>query len=296
MSYLIIVISTFIDKYNNKESNMDFNYTSSGGITLSGNNIAYVDYICNPKVGSLITGCFAASLTLSIDTEYSIGDIVFNRLKSCKGSFEKLAIKSILLNRDKYGFATILYKDSLNGLWEERELASQDEAVSCALDYYQDLLYRTINSTLCTKGQLISQIKTAIETLIFTERPELAVKRSTIFTTISQCPPTLGKLPYLSNTSFIINSQTQTTVKETIIVKETVSVKQYKVTTQQYLLGILDGVNPIFNLPENYIEGSLSVYLNGLNTRCFNEVSDISFQFEDPPEPDDIIIVRYLAK
>jgi hypothetical protein len=93
---------------------MSFSYTSAGS--------------------TIVRGCADYILSQNYHVKYANGAIVYNRNKARqKGKLEKLAIRS---HRIVPG--NVLYKDSFNGLWNEDELCSQQEAIDLALLHYEE--------------------------------------------------------------------------------------------------------------------------------------------------------------
>jgi len=54
-----------------------------------------------------------------------------------------------------------------------------------------------------------------------------------------------------------------------------------------------DGTRLNFTVPDVYVFGSLSIYLNGLNQDGVLETSNTTFAFDAAPETDDIIRLEY---
>lgn len=75
-------------------------------------------------------------------TVYGVGDIAYNKNKAVKGILEKIVIKNILpikfsLNHGQF---SVLYKDTLNALWNEYDLVTLDVAKELSIIYYENLL------------------------------------------------------------------------------------------------------------------------------------------------------------
>jgi hypothetical protein len=58
-----------------------------------------------------------------------------------------------------------------------------------------------------------------------------------------------------------------------------------------------DGVITVFSINTGYVQGSLTVYLNGVPTTAFTELDDNTgtFEMDSPPAPGTVILVHYLA-
>lgn len=64
------------------------------------------------------------------------------------------------------------------------------------------------------------------------------------------------------------------------------------------LEGIVNGINTFFITNQVYIEGSISVYLNGLRLtrgsgKDFTEGGSTSINMENPPEPGSVLMADY---
>jgi hypothetical protein len=55
-------------------------------------------------------------------------------------------------------------------------------------------------------------------------------------------------------------------------------------TRSEVLIGAVDGVNRTFRTAEPYNSGSIKVFLNGLKTSYFQEVTSNTILFEDAPK------------
>ena len=54
-----------------------------------------------------------------------------------------------------------------------------------------------------------------------------------------------------------------------------------------------DGSRTAFTVPETYITGTLSVFLNGLHETHVSETTSTTFTFEDAPHTGDVITLNY---
>lgn len=67
------------------------------------------------------------------------------------------------------------------------------------------------------------------------------------------------------------------------------------------LVGAVDGVNKQFKTVHNFVDGYMTLYLNGLKqregaTNDYIEISDDTIEFQFAPLPGDIIVADYLRK
>lgn len=54
-----------------------------------------------------------------------------------------------------------------------------------------------------------------------------------------------------------------------------------------------NGSRTVFTVPETYIAGTLTVFLNGLHETYVSETTTTTFTFEDAPHTGDIITLNY---
>lgn len=93
--------------------------------------------------GAKIRGCGATIIYKRIyTTTYGAGDVVYNVYKARKGILERLVIKRVkTVNSAKtMGLFTVMYVDTFNALWNERDLVPYSTAKSLAEAYYLDQL------------------------------------------------------------------------------------------------------------------------------------------------------------
>jgi hypothetical protein len=100
-----------------------FNQISSGGIVLA--------------------GCPVVSYSKTFVTKFAPCEIAFSRKHALKGKLEKIVIKKHKVSNmlKTGGIFHIMYVDTWNGLWNEDELVSHQEAINLATIYYQRLLF-----------------------------------------------------------------------------------------------------------------------------------------------------------
>lgn len=121
---------------------MTYNHTGSGGILAAGSSSIYGVYSRSTSGGVKISGCWPIVVSHIYTTQYGVSDIVYNVRKARKGVLEKIVIKEIVPVKMSLtgGQFLAMYRDTLNGLWNERDLVSSATAVALAEDYYVDLL------------------------------------------------------------------------------------------------------------------------------------------------------------
>lgn len=93
--------------------------------------------------GSAIGESFACAPAIQAVTysyNFQEGSIVFSVEKAKKGILEKLVVKivKIVVNKKTQGQVVVLYIDTLNGLWNENELCSFNEAKAFAVEYLEN--------------------------------------------------------------------------------------------------------------------------------------------------------------
>lgn len=54
-----------------------------------------------------------------------------------------------------------------------------------------------------------------------------------------------------------------------------------------------NGSRTVFTVPEEYISGTLTVFLNGLHETYVSETTTTTFTFEDAPHTGDLITLNY---
>jgi hypothetical protein len=101
---------------------MIYNEVGFGGVKTSGCAIVFVPHITY--------------------TAFGVGDILYNIHKARRGVLEKVVIKQIIPAKTilTNGLFVVLYKDTLNGLWNEYDLVTLADAKLIAETYYQNLL------------------------------------------------------------------------------------------------------------------------------------------------------------
>lgn len=97
------------------------------------------DYTYIGSGGAETLGCAEVSMKVYYVYPYGEGSIVFLRYKAERGVLEKIAIKRVLIRQNaKTGGAVLfLYQDTLNALFNESDLCTQEEAVAIATAYYE---------------------------------------------------------------------------------------------------------------------------------------------------------------
>jgi hypothetical protein len=116
--------------------------TSSGGSRVNGSALVAVKYNGSASGGVRCGGCPDVSASHIYITTYGEGDIVYNIYKARKGVLEKIVIREILTSKMSLtgGLFQVMYKDTLNALWNEDDLITLEDAQAFAEVYYEDLL------------------------------------------------------------------------------------------------------------------------------------------------------------
>ncbi len=107
-----------------------FNYVGSGGV--------------------MVGGCANVTKAIYVIYKWGEGSVVFNVHKAARGVMEAVAIKEVRLINNKKTFAktVAMYIDTYNGLWNEYELVSEDDARAIASDFLATQLAEYRISTL----------------------------------------------------------------------------------------------------------------------------------------------------
>jgi hypothetical protein len=90
--------------------------------------------------GTITThGHARTSKKIYISYKWGENSILFVKSKALKGCLEKVCIKSAIINSNAKTFnqVAIIYKDTLNSLWNESDLIEEEEAKSLALAYWK---------------------------------------------------------------------------------------------------------------------------------------------------------------
>jgi hypothetical protein len=87
-----------------------------------------------------VNGCAGISYARNYLTEYSVGDRVWVRKKASLGRFESVVIKRVRVGsagNPSYGGSetVVVYTDTFNRVWMERELVSLQEAEALVSSY-----------------------------------------------------------------------------------------------------------------------------------------------------------------
>jgi hypothetical protein len=92
--------------------------------------------------GIRVHGCAIITKAHIYTTLYGVGDIVYNIDKAKMGILEKVVIKELIQAKPKFtsGIFVVLYKDTLNALWNEYDLVTYEDAKALAETYYENLL------------------------------------------------------------------------------------------------------------------------------------------------------------
>lgn len=106
--------------------------------------------------GVTIGGCSTNVKKACSHLKFKENDTVYLRAKAEKGLLRKITVKRIIINKGKFGrqFNSFspLYVDSLNSIYNERELVTKEEAIDLAEIFYIDQVSEAqtaINSLGC---------------------------------------------------------------------------------------------------------------------------------------------------
>ncbi len=101
--------------------------------------------------GSTAAGCIVVGMLHPSVTTFGIGDTVYNVQKARRGVLEKVMIKSIraVTSRRTRGVNRVLYVDTFNGLWNERDLVPFGTAMALAEVYYMNLMNAAAQLASC---------------------------------------------------------------------------------------------------------------------------------------------------
>ena len=92
-----------------------------------------------------ISACSKYWKTINYPHKWSVGDVLFSKLKAMVGQFEKVAIKEVrlIMNSSTAGKMTFIYVDTLNSLWNEYDLVQEYDALLIAKMYYEKQIIET---------------------------------------------------------------------------------------------------------------------------------------------------------
>ncbi len=96
----------------------------------------------------IVGGCSDVTVTHHVRLEYSQGDSLFVRKKALEGILERVVIKTVHIGEpfvsDLCSSATIersiVYEDTLRGLWNADQLIGHAEAIALARAHLEELL------------------------------------------------------------------------------------------------------------------------------------------------------------
>ena len=84
--------------------------------------------------GATFGGCATITKLVYIAHEWSVGELLYSKQKAAKGIMEPVVIKQILFN-DRYVQTIPIYRDTLNYLWNEGDLVTEEDAVALIAAY-----------------------------------------------------------------------------------------------------------------------------------------------------------------
>jgi hypothetical protein len=90
--------------------------------------------------GIIVGGCATTSKLVCIGYNWVENTMLFVKQKALVGIMEKVVIKEVLIhaNRRTHYKKVVIYKDTLNSLWNEYDLIPESEARELALAYWLD--------------------------------------------------------------------------------------------------------------------------------------------------------------
>lgn len=130
---------------------MDFFYEATGGIIISNGTEAVVvgngTFFYSATGGIFIDGCAPVEREECLVFRFPIGSRVYICDKACnQGKIEAICIKSVRIIQNQpspWGCFPppvpkhVLYTDTYNTIWEESELCTHEEAIDCAIVYWE---------------------------------------------------------------------------------------------------------------------------------------------------------------
>ena len=130
---------------------MDFFYEAIGGIIISNGSEAEVvgngAFIYCATGGITIEGCAPVERAECLVYRFPVGCVVYRCDKACsQGKLEAICIKSVRIIQNQpspWGCfppperKVVLYTDTFNTIWEEEELCTKEEAIDCAMAYWE---------------------------------------------------------------------------------------------------------------------------------------------------------------
>ncbi len=92
--------------------------------------------------GLVLKGCALIAYKKQYHIAYAAGDIAYNVNKARKGVLEKIVIKQarFFQNKKTLGAFSVIYVDTFNALWNERDLVGHAQAKSLAEYFLLNLL------------------------------------------------------------------------------------------------------------------------------------------------------------
>ena len=98
-----------------------------------------------PVGGAQFGGCIEWIHEIYIPTLFSINDFAYIKADALfKGKITRICVKKIIYDNP------IIYQDTLNEMWWETELISNEDAVALAEQYYLHMLNDLANANPCT--------------------------------------------------------------------------------------------------------------------------------------------------
>jgi hypothetical protein len=96
-------------------------------------------------------GCPKVDLDTFYLSNFAVGDTAYDKISARKGKIEAIVVRKIVF-RQRGGLILPLYIDTLNGLYNEVDLVTHDEAVEIATAFFNrklDTVNALINKLNC---------------------------------------------------------------------------------------------------------------------------------------------------
>lgn len=136
---------------------LSVNLSSSGNVDgIGGSAIVVITLtplsINNAIFQIVIGGCSVNTRKNCFQIKYKENDTVYIKEKAERGLLRKVSIKRVIVNSGRNGscfnkphshLLSVIYQDTLNSLYNERDLVPKDEAVALATTYYENKVLET---------------------------------------------------------------------------------------------------------------------------------------------------------
>jgi hypothetical protein len=98
-----------------------------------------------------VKSCFNVDWSYNLYYRFAEGSTVYRIDKAKKGILERIAIKLVRFVPDQTQYV-VMYVDTYNAIYAERDLCTQSEAITFAIQYYQNqkvLLEEELTKYVC---------------------------------------------------------------------------------------------------------------------------------------------------